>query len=342
MKRTTAKETNLIRLKNRDRNRRRASFLMTLILVLGLSVSAHAALVDMGDGTIYDTDRQLSWLQDANYALTSGYPSVNGLMTWSEAMTWADNLFFAGFNNWRLPFTPQTDLSCTDGVATGGNCTGGEMGHLYYTELGNPGGGPLTNTGNFTNLPPRGYWSQTGYFLFDVFMGYFAFDFRIGSQELFDGGGYFYALAVRSGARSVATATLSVAMQGTGSGTLTSSPYSGINCGSNCTGLYKIGTAVTLTATPALGSVFTGWSGDADCSDGVVTMDADKTCSATFRQAISGTVGGLTPAKVICRNLSTRQSITIQDGQKSWNCEAAGLAVHPGESLEIIIKGTAD
>lgn len=58
-------------------------FLMTLILVFGISVSAHATLMDMGDETIYDTDLQLSWLQNAN---------TNGLMTWSAANTWADNL----------------------------------------------------------------------------------------------------------------------------------------------------------------------------------------------------------------------------------------------------------
>jgi hypothetical protein len=72
-----------------------------------------------------------------------------------------------------------------------------------------------------------------------------------------------------------------VAKAGTGTGTVTSTP-AGIDCGADCTEDYTYGTEVTLNVTPDVGSVFTGWSGDADCSDGVVTMDAAKTCIAAF------------------------------------------------------------
>ncbi len=77
------------------------------------------------------------------------------------------------------------------------------------------------------------------------------------------------------------TLTLTVTKSGTGSGTVTSNP-SGINCGTDCNENYSSGTVVTLTATPASGSIFAGWSGDTDCSDGQVTMDSNKTCTATF------------------------------------------------------------
>src|SRR5206468_7009091 len=55
--------------------------------------------------------------------------------------------------------------------------------------------------------------------------------------------------------------SLAVSKTGMGSGTVTSSP-SGISCGATCSAPYVIGTTVTLTATPALGTIFlNGWSG---------------------------------------------------------------------------------
>src|SRR5207302_7004712 len=69
-----------------------------------------------------------------------------------------------------------------------------------------------------------------------------------------------------SAARSVTatftlqTFTLSVGTAGTGSGTVTSNP-AGITCGATCSASYTSGTTVTLTASAAGGSTFSGWSG---------------------------------------------------------------------------------
>src|SRR3989344_6242212 len=79
----------------------------------------------------------------------------------------------------------------------------------------------------------------------------------------------------------ISSYTLTANKSGAGSGQITSSP-SGIDCGADCTELYNSGTSVTLIAAPDANSTFAGWGGDADCSDGVVTMDADKTCTAIF------------------------------------------------------------
>lgn len=75
--------------------------------------------------------------------------------------------------------------------------------------------------------------------------------------------------------------TLTVSLAGNGSGTVASSPP-GINCGADCSEAYDLNTIVTLTPTPATGSNFSGWTGDADCADGVVAMSAARTCTATF------------------------------------------------------------
>ena len=102
---------------------------------------------------------------------------------------------------------------------------------------------------------------------------------------------------------------LTVAKSGAGSGTVTSAP-SGINCGADCSETYTDGTVVTLTAAPQTGSTFSGWSGDADCNDGSVTMSAARNCTATFdlqsftlSVAKSGTGTGTvtsTPAGIDC------------------------------------------
>jgi hypothetical protein len=58
---------------------------------------------------------------------------------------------------------------------------------------------------------------------------------------------------------------LSLTRAGAGSGNVTSS-VAGIDCGATCSHTYLDGTIVTLTATPATGSTFAGWSGGGGCS----------------------------------------------------------------------------
>jgi len=167
--------------------KRMCTLLSVLMMVIGLSVSAHAALVDMHDGTIYDTDTQLSWLKNANTA---------GAMDWSSAVAWAASLNtlnsgqgFAGLTGWRLPTKSDT--------CSGYNCTGSEMGHLYYTE-----GVTLSNPGPFMNVQSDDYWSGTECALNSP--GAWTLYFGNGNQDCGRNKDVAsYALAVRPGARSV-------------------------------------------------------------------------------------------------------------------------------------------
>src|SRR5215813_1145750 len=78
--------------------------------------------------------------------------------------------------------------------------------------------------------------------------------------------------------------TLSVGTTGTGSGVVIST-QAGILCGTTCSATYGSGTGVTLTATPATGSTFTGWSGACTGTGSCgVTLTADTNVTATFSQ----------------------------------------------------------
>jgi len=77
---------------------------------------------------------------------------------------------------------------------------------------------------------------------------------------------------------------LTLTKTGAGSGTVTSSP-AGIDCGATCVANFNSNQIVSLTPVAAVGSRFSGWSGDLDCSDATVTMTANKSCAANFSLA---------------------------------------------------------
>ena len=165
--------------------------IVLLVIVLGFSVQTHAALNLIGQGTsthgtynlIYDTDLDLTW-----YDYTSDYT------TWQNQLNWADALSvnFGGsvFDDWRLPMSDN---------CSGYNCTGSEMGHLYYTGLGNTAGGPLSNKGDFQNLYATTYFSGSTYYLEPVGQVPKVFHLATGNQQWYNMSSNLYALAVRDG-----------------------------------------------------------------------------------------------------------------------------------------------
>lgn len=83
---------------------------------------------------------------------------------------------------------------------------------------------------------------------------------------------------------------LAVSLAGTGNGTVTSTT-AGISCGATCTAGFASGSSVTLTATPATGSTFTGWSGACSGTGScVVKMSGNKVAvTATFATSVGNT-----------------------------------------------------
>lgn len=157
---------------------------------------------------------------------------------------------------------------------------------------------------------------------------------------------------------------LTVSLAGTGSGTVTSSPGS-INCGIACSGAFAAGTEVTLTATPASGSTFGGWSGACTGTGACkVTMSQARSVTATFEKvptpppsagtaAVARTAkvkGGKAQLKLTCKGEgackgSLKLTAKIKAGGKTKNLTIGkapfSLAAGASTTLKVKLSGPA-
>jgi hypothetical protein len=230
-----------------------------------------------GDGTDADGSvTQFSWVLPGGTPITSAAQNPGGVTfstpgTYVASLTVADNvgvndpspptrtITVAVVPNVTLTVAKQGTGSGTVTSTPGGIACGTDCSHVY------PAGT------NVTLLPTAASGSR--------------FDGWSGPADCSDG-----AVTVAQTMTCTATFTnitttalLKVSTTGNGSGTITSNP-GGITCGGDCSEAYPVGTVVRLTPTPANASRFDGWTGDADCSDGLVTMNAAKTCRARFKR----------------------------------------------------------
>ncbi|WP_281184095.1 M6 family metalloprotease domain-containing protein [Trichlorobacter lovleyi] len=133
------------------------------------------------------------------------------------------------------------------------------------------------------------------------------------------------------------TKTLTVAKDGTGSGTVSSSP-AGISCGSTCSASYLQNEAVTLTAVSDSGSVFSGWSGGGCSGTGtcVVSLANDTTVTASFATAttlINENFDGVSTPSLPAGWLTTPVEPAAVWATHVGTGAPSGIAAHSGANL---------
>jgi probable HAF family extracellular repeat protein len=177
------------------------TLLCGLIVMVGLSGPAQAALIDRGGGFIYDTDLDITWTQDA---ALSGFDNWDDQVAWVDALSLVDSVRNVTWDDWRL-----ASMSVAGGVPTGSAasvvdcstatelaCRDNELAYMFYHNLGGTVGDDLTgNQGLIQNIQ-QDYWSGTEE------------DARSAWVTIFNGGGPFaplksnifvFAWAVRDG-----------------------------------------------------------------------------------------------------------------------------------------------
>ncbi len=147
------------------------------LLMSGLAGTVQAELIDRGNGLIYDSAQDLTWLQNANYAagltqerrttiisaintanpdwlsshqfsqvhagdfIKDGY--TDGMMTWWGAMAWAQELNVDGHDDWRLPTITDTGNDGCNYSIAGTDCgfnvdtATSELAYMFHNILSN-------------------------------------------------------------------------------------------------------------------------------------------------------------------------------------------------------------
>lgn len=206
---------------------RRCRLLSVLLVTVSISLPGAAIgdLFDRGGGLIYDDVLDVTWLQDANFAQTSGV-DPDGRMTLAEAQQWVSDLTYYDsvrniqYDDWRLPNATDvgsdgaTYTNIYEGVDYGYNITTpSELSYMFYQNLGNLAAfttagfsnncdtsAPnfcLSNVGPFVNLQSDRYWTSQQYG--STFGNTLIFKFNNGFQQYTANGNVEYVWPVRDG-----------------------------------------------------------------------------------------------------------------------------------------------
>jgi hypothetical protein len=242
------------------------------------------------NGTVTDNKTGLMWQQDEP-----------GAMSWNAALEYCKNeLVLPSTNNytdWRLPNIKELDSLTKDSQ--------------YY---------PAIDTDFFPYIISSSYWSSSTNLSFpnNAWYVHFSSSAVLGGKKSDSN----YVRCVRTAQNGSDNLIISAA--GTGAGTIVSAP-TGINCysaGAPCMAPFPPNTVVTLSAVPDDGSIFKGWSGDSDCSDGQIAMSADRSCTATY---------------ALCASQPAEVGTTPYDS--IWNAYAAASS---GNTIKLIAYSRAE
>ncbi len=116
-----------------------------LYVRVGSGVGTHD-YVDVGDGTVTDRATGLTWTQ-----ADSGAAGTAGVLTWKEALAWAEGLELGGHDDWRLPDAKELQSLVDYGRSP--TTTGSAAADPVFAST------PITDEGGFPNF--ASYWTST-------------------------------------------------------------------------------------------------------------------------------------------------------------------------------------
>ncbi len=133
-----------------------------------------------------------------------------------------------------------------------------------------------------------------------------------------DAAGELYVVDFRGSIRRIEPA-VPLTMNISGSGQVTFTP-SAAPCTTSCVRVVVEGSLVALKPTAASGWAFAGWSGDADCLDGRLTMSIGRVCRATFVPTLQST------RSIVDFNGDGRSDVFTYDSTAgAWSMDMSGV-----------------
>ena len=317
--------------------------------------SPSAGLLQGAEGNLYGTTFGSCTYGDT--ACTSGYGTVFRLATDGSAFTTLHTFDGAKGANPQTPLIQGSDGHFHGTTSRGGSTTGGVV---FVLRVGNPLTVTLTGTGTgtVTSTPAGISCPGTCTEVFPVTASV-TLTATAATGSTFTGWtgagctGTDPCTVSMTEARSV-TATftlqnfaLTVTKAGTGAGNVISTvPGGAITCGATCSASFNYGTSVLLTASAAVGSTFTGWSGNGINCPGTgacsLTMDQARSVTANFDDTTPPTVTHTpltswavptppTPTQSIPITATITDNIAVQEA--TLYCRTTGASTYTAVTL---------